>query len=77
MISQTRALTLGHRSVIVRPSRISLQFVMNPAIEAFLRPRTIPILGASADFQKLNGRTLKALLDKGYGVDWLLVLNEA
>jgi acyl-CoA synthetase (NDP forming) len=39
---------------------------MNAAIEALLRPRSIAILGASADFQKLNGRTLKALLDKGY-----------
>jgi acetyltransferase len=42
------------------------QFVMNAAIEALLRPKAIAILGASADFQKLNGRTLKALLDKGY-----------
>jgi acyl-CoA synthetase (NDP forming) len=39
---------------------------VNAAIEALLRPRSIAILGASADFQKLNGRTLKALLDKGY-----------
>src|SRR5688572_30413375 len=39
---------------------------MNAAIEALLRPKAIAILGASADFQKLNGRTLKALLDKGY-----------
>lgn len=39
---------------------------MNAAIEALLRPRSIAILGASADFSKLNGRTLKALLDKGY-----------
>jgi acetyltransferase len=39
---------------------------MNPAIEALLRPQSIAILGASNDFQKLNGRTLKALLDKGY-----------
>src|SRR5918992_405734 len=42
---------------------------MNPAIEALLRPQSIAILGASADFQKLNGRTLKALLDKGYAGD--------
>jgi predicted CoA-binding protein len=35
---------------------------MNPAL---LRPRSIAILGA-ADLQKLNARTLKALLDKGY-----------
>jgi acetyltransferase len=39
---------------------------MNSAIEALLRPKSIAILGASADFQKLHGRTLKALLDKGY-----------
>ncbi len=39
---------------------------MNPAIQALLRPRSIAILGASSDFQKLNGRTLKALLDKRY-----------
>jgi acetate---CoA ligase (ADP-forming) len=39
---------------------------MKDPIEALLRPRSIAILGASADFQKLNGRTLKALLDKGY-----------
>jgi acetate---CoA ligase (ADP-forming) len=39
---------------------------MNKAITALLRPHSIAILGASADFQKLNGRTLKALLDKGY-----------
>jgi acetyltransferase len=39
---------------------------MTTAIDALLRPRSIAILGASADFQKLNGRTLKALLDKGY-----------
>ena len=40
---------------------------MNPAIKAFLQPRSIAILGASNDFQKLNGRTLKALIDKQYG----------
>ncbi len=36
------------------------------AIEALLAPDSIAILGASADFTKLNGRTLKALLDKQY-----------
>jgi hypothetical protein len=66
MISWARALTRRYPSVIVPPSRISPQFVMNPAIEALLRPRSIAIPGASADFQKVNGRTLKALLDKGY-----------
>jgi predicted CoA-binding protein len=39
---------------------------MDPTITALLRPRSIAILGASADFNKLNGRTLKALLDKHY-----------
>jgi acetyltransferase len=39
---------------------------MDSAIDALLRPQSIAILGASADFEKLNGRTLKALLDKGY-----------
>jgi len=31
---------------------------MDPTIIALLRPRSIAILGASADFNKLNGRTL-------------------
>ncbi|MBC7778542.1 MAG: CoA-binding protein, partial [Proteobacteria bacterium] len=39
---------------------------MNPAIHALLAPRSIAILGASSDLQKLNGRTLKFLLDQGY-----------
>jgi acetate---CoA ligase (ADP-forming) len=39
---------------------------MKNAIEALLRPGSIAILGASADFNKINGRTLKALLDKHY-----------
>jgi acyl-CoA synthetase (NDP forming) len=39
---------------------------MDNAINALLHPASIAILGASADFQKLNGRTLKALLDKKY-----------
>jgi len=39
---------------------------MNPAIHALVAPRSIAILGASNDLQKLNGRTLKFLLDKGY-----------
>jgi acyl-CoA synthetase (NDP forming) len=39
---------------------------MDKAINALLHPKSIAILGASADFQKLNGRTLKALLDKKY-----------
>src|SRR5687768_14528581 len=36
------------------------------AVKALLSPRSIAILGASADFNKLNGRTLKALIDKQY-----------
>ena len=39
---------------------------MDNAINALLHPRSIAILGASADFQKLNGRTLQALLDKKF-----------
>ncbi len=35
-------------------------------IQALLHPKTIAILGASADFAKVNGRTLKYLLEKGY-----------
>ena len=33
---------------------------------ALLSPRSIAILGASADFSKVNGRPLKHLLEKGY-----------
>ncbi len=36
------------------------------AIRALLSPQSIAILGASADFNKINGRTLQALLDKKY-----------
>ncbi len=39
---------------------------MNPAIRALVAPASIAILGCSSDLQKLNGRTLKFLLDKGY-----------
>lgn len=39
---------------------------MTNAVQALLAPRSIAILGASADFNKINGRTLKALLDKRY-----------
>ena len=39
---------------------------MKRGIDALLQPESIAILGASADFEKLNGRTLKALIDKGY-----------
>jgi len=35
-------------------------------LQALLNPKSIAILGASADFAKVNGRTLKYLLEKGY-----------
>jgi acetyltransferase len=35
-------------------------------LQALLSPRSIAILGASADLNKINGRTLRFLLDKGY-----------
>ena len=39
---------------------------MNDAVQALLHPKSIAVIGASADFNKINGRTLKALVDKGY-----------
>lgn len=39
---------------------------MNTAVQALLHPKSIAVIGASADFNKINGRTLKALVDKGY-----------
>ena len=39
---------------------------MNDAIQALLHPQSIAIIGASSDFNKINGRTLKALVDKKY-----------
>jgi acyl-CoA synthetase (NDP forming) len=39
---------------------------MNDAIHDLLHPKSIAVIGASADFNKINGRTLKALVDKGY-----------
>ncbi|MBI3069390.1 MAG: CoA-binding protein, partial [Betaproteobacteria bacterium] len=35
-------------------------------LRPLLKPRSIAILGASADLTKVNGRTLKFLLEKGY-----------
>lgn len=35
-------------------------------LQPLLNPRSIAILGASSDFTKVNGRTLKYLLEKGY-----------
>ena len=43
-----------------------MKITMNDGIKALLTPSSIAILGASSDFNKLNGRTLKALLDKQY-----------
>ena len=37
-------------------------------VQRMLHPRSIAVIGASADFGKINGRPLKALLDKGYAV---------
>ncbi|MGV3627449.1 MAG: acetate--CoA ligase family protein [Betaproteobacteria bacterium] len=39
---------------------------MNDAIQALLHPKSIAVIGASSDFNKINGRTLKALVDKKY-----------
>ncbi len=35
-------------------------------LQSLLNPRSIAILGASADLNKVNGRTLRFLLEKGY-----------
>jgi hypothetical protein len=64
MISQTRALTRGYRSVIVRRSRISPQFVMNPGVQSLLRPCWIAVCRASTNSQKRSGHTRQPLLDK-------------
>ena len=37
-----------------------------PAIQRMIHPRSIAIVGASADLSKVNGRPLKHLVDKGY-----------
>ena len=37
-----------------------------PAIQRMIHPRSIAIVGASADLSKVNGRPLKHLIDKGY-----------
>lgn len=39
---------------------------MESSLHRLLNPRSIAILGASADFRKISGRPLKHLLDKGY-----------
>jgi acetyltransferase len=38
----------------------------DPGIAALLAPNSIAIIGVSQDFNKLNGRVMKFLLDKGY-----------
>lgn len=37
-----------------------------PSLGSLISPRSIAVIGASPDFQKINGRPLKHLLDKGY-----------
>jgi acetyltransferase len=39
---------------------------MDAGLDPFFRPRAIAIVGASEDFNRINGRPLKFLLDKGY-----------
>lgn len=39
---------------------------MNDAMRALLHPQSIAVIGASSDFNKINGRTLKALVDKKF-----------
>ena len=39
---------------------------MKSTLQALLHPQSIAVIGASADFNKINGRTLKALVDKHY-----------
>lgn len=38
----------------------------NNAVNQMIHPRSIAIIGASADFSKVNGRPFKHLLEKGY-----------
>lgn len=35
-------------------------------VQRFISPRSVAMIGASADFNKLNGRPLKHLIEKGY-----------
>jgi acyl-CoA synthetase (NDP forming) len=39
---------------------------MTPALKALFSPRSIVVVGASTDFDKISGRPLKALVDKGF-----------
>jgi acyl-CoA synthetase (NDP forming) len=63
---QAPALTDPEAWAIVQYASDRTKIPMNDAMKALLTPRSIAILGASANFNKLNGRTLKALLDKQY-----------
>lgn len=36
-------------------------------VSRLINPQSIAVIGASADFQKINGRPLKHLIEKGYG----------
>ena len=37
------------------------------AIRCLIEPKSVAVIGASADFRKVNGRPLKHLLEKGFG----------
>jgi len=56
----------GPQSTLPVHSLISPVELMNE-LQALLNPRSIAILGASADLNKVNGRTLRFLLEKRYG----------
>ncbi|MBE2278405.1 MAG: CoA-binding protein, partial [Rhodobacteraceae bacterium] len=43
------------------------------ALDCLLAPRRLAIVGVSTDFNRLNGRVMKFLLEKGYGGDILPV----
>ena len=43
-----------------------LRLSRSDAIQNMIAPRAIAVIGASADFSKVNGRPLKHLIDKGY-----------
>lgn len=47
-------------------SKLSTGNDVATAMERLLRPRSIAIIGASPQFEKLNGRPIKHLLEKGY-----------
>jgi len=53
--------TGGGRRPGLREPRITVN-----ELRSLLSPASIAILGASSDFTKVNGRTLKFLIEKGY-----------